>query len=67
MLPNKKSYEEENDLIDEYCKRQGCSTCNGSDMNGEPNGYGCKNMEAWVEKHAGLIGEDSTGKAENKS
>ena len=28
-----------------YCKRQKCNACDGSDYNGEPNGYGCKGLE----------------------
>lgn len=28
-----------------YCKRQNCNSCDGTDFNGEPNGYGCAGFE----------------------
>ena len=54
-MPKKSSYADENELIDEYCDKQNCTACNGSDVNGEPNGYGCDGLEEWLEKHSNLI------------
>ena len=51
--------QDENELIDEYCKSQNCSACNGTDINGEPNGYGCPDMEEYVNRKL------STNNAEN--
>lgn len=31
--------------VDAYCRRQKCKTCEGTDINGEPNGYGCQGLE----------------------
>lgn len=27
-----------------YCRRKKCSACTGTDVNGEPNGYGCEGL-----------------------
>lgn len=51
MKPLKKKYEDENDLIDEFCSRSECRSCMGTDMNGEPNGYGCDGLEVFLEKY----------------
>lgn len=53
--PNKETYEDTNDLIDEYCERANCEQCHGTERNGEPNGYGCEAMEQWVAKHTDRI------------
>lgn len=39
----------ENAISDLYCKLVKCSKCNGTDLNGEPNGYGCNEMETFTE------------------
>ena len=52
MEPEKLYYVDEDELIDEYCRRIKCSECHGSDFNGEPTGYGCINMEEWVDEHS---------------
>jgi hypothetical protein len=51
MKPLKKQYKDDNELIDEFCLRKKCQLCNGFDQNGEPCGYGCKEMEKFVEKY----------------
>lgn len=28
-----------------YCRKQKCRKCEGTDQNGEPNGYGCVGLE----------------------
>lgn len=32
-----------------YCNRKQCSYCDGTDYNGEPNGYGCDGLDKRVE------------------
>ena len=59
MTPKKTRYTDEDELIDEYCEKQGCTACNGTDVNGEANGYGCPQMQEWVEKHSYLINSGS--------
>lgn len=31
--------------IESYCRRMNCRACEGTDLNGEPNGYGCHGLE----------------------
>ena len=57
-VPDKEKYENVNELIDEFCLKKKCSICQGTDMEGEPNGYGCDGMEAFVEKNSHLIDFD---------
>jgi len=57
MLPSKERYEDENDLIDEFCCRFGCSECHGTMPEScEPSGYGCDLMEEWIAKHSDRVG-----------
>ena len=56
--PDKEKYEDENELIDEFCRKSKCTNCHGTDMNGEPNGYGCTDMEAFIEKYTHLVDDD---------
>lgn len=37
------------DYVDEFCKRSKCHECNGIDENGEPNGYGCIPLDAYIQ------------------
>jgi hypothetical protein len=62
MIPQKASYADDNELIDEFCDQRKCSFCNGIDENGEPNGYGCPDLEEWIDKHAALIRCAGSGK-----
>lgn len=55
MIPLKEKYKDENELINEFCKRSNCSKCNGSDDSGEPNGYGCDDMENFINENYNLI------------
>ena len=34
---------------DAYCRKMKCNDCMGTDMNGEPNGYGCNGLEKRIE------------------
>jgi hypothetical protein len=55
----KQYYRDEDDLIDDYCKSVGCSLCHGVDINGEPNGYGCPDLDEFLdENHEKYILED---------
>lgn len=47
----KKYYSDENDLIEDYCKSVNCNICHGSDLNGEPNGYGCRGLDDFLEEN----------------
>lgn len=58
LKPLKDQYSDEDELTDEFCRRNGCSECNGSDHNGEPNGYGCDFMEKFVDDNYHLIIDD---------
>ena len=31
-----------------YCNNNDCHSCDGTDMSGEPNGYGCDLRDQWV-------------------
>lgn len=31
-----------------YCSNNNCHSCDGTDVSGEPNGYGCDAREDWV-------------------
>lgn len=35
--------------IKAFCKRQKCRECEGTDCNGEPNGYGCKDLNIRID------------------
>ena len=37
-------------FTERYCAKVGCRECNGTDMNGEPNGYGCQDQEDYAQK-----------------
>lgn len=37
------------DYVERFCKRSKCDVCNGSDENGEPNGYGCTALDAYIQ------------------
>lgn len=41
---------DENELIDEFCKKEKCSMCAGTGQDGEPNGYGCHPCDEYVWK-----------------
>jgi hypothetical protein len=41
---------DEDAIGDAFCLSQGCSECQGSDYNGEPNGYGCEGRDNFVSK-----------------
>ena len=32
-----------------YCKKMKCTACDGTDFNGEPNGYGCEGNDNYIE------------------
>lgn len=49
--PEKAYYRDISDLEDEYCDQIGCHACDGTDQNGEPNGYGCEEREIWANKY----------------
>ncbi len=36
---------DEDKYIKSYCKSKKCNMCNGSNFNGESNGYGCEGLE----------------------
>jgi hypothetical protein len=36
---------DEDKYVKAYCIRQNCHSCDGTDFNGEPNGYGCPGLE----------------------
>jgi hypothetical protein len=38
-----------------FCKRMNCSACDGTGLDGEPNGYGCKEAEEFNEELMGDI------------
>ena len=40
---------EEDKYIKSYCKRHNCNQCEGTDFNGEPNGYGCEGLKKRVD------------------
>jgi len=35
--------------IKSYCNKHKCHQCEGTDFNGEPNGYGCAGLEKRIE------------------
>lgn len=41
---------DEDKYIDEFCNKQNCHSCEGTDQSGEPNGYGCDGAEQYVEQ-----------------
>lgn len=47
----KKYYRDENDFIEDYCISVDCGACNGTDQNGEPNGYGCPAKEEFIDNN----------------
>jgi len=61
MKPLLYHYLDEDILGDEYCHRVGCNACFGSDINGEPNGYGCEGRENFTYENDELIVDFSTG------
>lgn len=44
-------YKDEDDLNQGYCDIKKCCQCDGTDQNGEPNGYGCPGQEKFIEKY----------------
>ncbi len=57
MIPLKKEYKDEDELIDEFCNRSNCHACNGIGVDGEPNGYGCNAIEVFLASNSQLIKE----------
>lgn len=50
--PEKDTYNDEDELMYEFCLRVGCSECHGTMPESyEPCGYGCQFMEDWVDKY----------------
>ena len=37
------------DYVDRFCRRSKCDACQGTDENGEPNGYGCVALDAYIQ------------------
>lgn len=59
MIPAQYLYDDENQLIDEFCSRFGCNACSGTMHESyESNGYGCDANDQWVNKWYGLIREN---------
>ena len=48
-------YFDEDELLDDFCDQVGCHCCDGTDMNGEPNGYGCDEGEKFQDDNWRLI------------
>jgi len=32
-----------------FCKKENCHECDGTDFNGEPNGYGCEAQDEYID------------------
>lgn len=45
----------DDEIGDEFCTRLKCKLCNGSDINGEPNGYGCEWRDKYLETNEELL------------
>ncbi len=58
LKPRHTFYTDPEQLDSEYCSVSECSECDGTDMNGEPNGYGCTARDNWVEKHLHLVHDE---------
>lgn len=58
MKPLKKKYASENELIEEFCRRNKCKECESVYENGSDEGYGCEGMEKFVAENENLIVED---------
>ena len=58
LKPLNDFYLDPEQLDEEYCSRVNCQACEGTDQNGEPNGYGCSSRDNWVEKHLELVHDD---------
>ena len=49
---NQEFFNSDDDVAEYYCTNvRGCNACGGSDMNGEPNGYGCEAQEDYIEEN----------------
>jgi type I site-specific restriction-modification system R (restriction) subunit len=59
MADIKRYYKDEEVLEREFCRKENCSTCDGSDENGEPNGYGCSHNEKYIEENYKYIASES--------
>ena len=51
-------YKDVEALEERFCKINDCTACNGSDPNGEPNGYGCDTRDKWVESEMFTLVEE---------
>lgn len=38
-----------------YCKKMNCHACEGTDYNGDPNGYGCQGNDEYIDKRYNSI------------
>lgn len=41
-----------------YCNKINCHECDGTDFNGEPNGYGCYGRDEYISKRYNAILEN---------
>ena len=41
-----------------FCKKMKCHECDGTDFNGEPNGYGCYGRDEYISKRYNAILEN---------
>jgi len=55
MKPQKVIYKDENELIDEFCRRMNCKRCYTSKKKEDVIGEGCQSMIDWVCSQVQLV------------
>jgi len=61
MTPLKKVYEDEDELIAEFCSRRECRECLSNLSSKEPTGVGCGEIATFLDNNLKLIRFDKKG------